>query len=332
MSSINSQLGVKVESTYGTAVVVDRFYQFNSMGVDYEHVRLRSEGLRSSGYAPLASQQRIAVQGAKVPVEMEWMTKGMGWWLPQMLGYGTTTGPTDSAYTHTGTLGALYGDYFTMQGNFPLNPAGTDQAITFAGCKVTDWELSCDVDGLMMFKPSVDARAVATGTALASASYPSGMVPYGWIDVAATIAGTAVAVKSWTVKCDSQLKADRYKQQASALKQEPTEDGQRKITWEAEIDFDSLTQHNRVRATVDANASVALVFTASCADSGVLIGASTPPSTTITMPKASFDKFDGLEMKGPDGPGISAKISGDVLWDGSNSPVTIAYVSADSTA
>lgn len=332
MSSINSQLGVKDESSYGTAVTVDRFYQFNQLGdIDYQQVRLVPKGIRASGWAPVASQQRIAVQGATVPVELEWMTKGMGWWLKHLLGGTATSGPTDSAYTHTGTVASLYGDSFTAQGNFPLNPAGTNQAITFAGCKVPSWELSCSApDGLMMLKADIDARSVTTATSLESASYPSAMVPYGWIDLAVTIGGTSVPVTDWTIKVDNALELERYKQQGSALKQEQTHAGMRKISFELTADFDSLTQHNRVRATVDANALAQTVITATCADTGTTIGASTQPSTTITLPKCSFDKIDGVGVN--EGKGIMQKLSGEVYWDGSSSLMTIAYVSADSTA
>lgn len=337
MSVINSQLGVKDETTYGTAVTVDRFYQFNRLG-DLETFQYRgvSKGIRSAGWAPRSDQQRVALMGGTLPFEMEWMSKSMGWWLKHLLGGTATSGPTDSAYTHTGTVASLYGDFFTAQTNIPFHPAGTSQPVTLLGTKVPSWELSCEVsdgdEGLMMLSGDFDAQQVVTSESLASASYTSGMVPYSWVDVAVTIGGTSVPISKWSLKCTSNLKTDRLHQRGSALKQEPTHAGQREFEVELTCDFDALTQWNRVRATVAANAFAQVIITCTIADTGTTIGSATQPSTTITIPKMRFDKIGGLGKEAPDGAGNEQTLSGPVLYDGSSSLVTIAYVSADSTA
>ena len=333
MSSINSQAGAKNETTYGTAATVDRFWQVMKHTVKPKQYRADGEGLRASGWVERSDQVRLAIQGGTVDAEFEWMTKGMGWWLLHMLGTTGTTGPTDSAYTHTGTVGSLYGDFFTYQGNFPLHPAGTDQALTLAGCKIPEWEISCDVDGKVMFKPKIDARSIADATALASASYASGAAPYDWVDVLITLGGTALPATSWSIKCDNDLDVEKYRQQGSALHDEPTHKGRRKITVEFDKDFADLTAvWNRVRATVASSSMAQLVITITAPDTGLTIGAATQPSTTITIPKLRLDDIDGIGKDGPDGDGIMHKATGVARWDGTNSPITIAYVSADATA
>lgn len=332
MSAIGSQLGVKDETTYATGVVVDRFYQLASYDVETTQVRLRPKQIRASGWAPLSSQQRVAIQGGTLACEMEWMSKGMGWWLKHLVGATATGSPSDSAYTHTGTIGSLWGDFFTAQVDAPFHPSGTSQALTLEGCKVASWELKCSApEDLMTLSMEIDAAEVVTGTALASASYPSGIMPYGWIDVACTIAGSAVTINSWSIKCNNNLDLERYHQRSSAIKLEPTHNGFREIEFEIECDFDSLTQYNRVRATASADATKAVVLTATMTDTGALIGSATNPSTTITIDAASFDEITGLGKDEPTGT-ITQTLSGVGLWDGTDSPLTIAYVSADSTA
>lgn len=333
MSSINSQTGVKDESTYGTAVTVDRFFQVMKHDIKTAQYRADGEGMRSSGWVERSDQVRVANQGGEVDAEFEWMTTGMGWWLKHLLGTTATGAATDSAYPHTGTVGSLYGDMFTYQGNFPLHPAGTDQALTLAGCKIPEFELSIEVDGKLMLKPKIDARSIADGTALASASYVAGGMPFNWVDCSATLGGTALPVGSFSIKVDNNLKTDRFKLQGSALKDQPTHKGRRKITVEFDKDFADLTAvWNRVRATVASSSMAQLIITFACPDTGATIGAGTQPSLVITIPKLRLDDIDKVGKDGPDGDGIEHKATGVARFDGTNSPMTMLYTSSDATA
>lgn len=333
MSAINSQLGCKIETTYGTDVVVDRFWSFTNASLKTKQQHLDGEGLRAAGIGLRSDQVRVHNQGGEVDLEMEWMTKGMGWWLLPMQGALATGAATDSAYPHTGTMATTYGDFFTAQVNMPLHPAGTDQAITLCGVKVLEWELSCDMDGKVMFKPKLDVREIDTSVGLASASYVASAVPYDWVDVSITLGGSALPVTGWTLKCNNNLDTERYHQQASAFKSEPTRKGHPVISFEFDKDFEALaTVWNRVRASVAANSMAQLVVTMSCSDTGQTIGSATQPSTVITIPKLRLDDIDGLTVSGPDHAGIKSKGSGLARYDGSNNLMTILYTSSDSTA
>lgn len=333
MSAINSQIGCKDESTYQTDVTVDRFWQFTNASLKTKQVRFDGEGLRSAGRGLRSDQVRVHKQGGELSLEMEWMTKGMGWWLKHMQGALATGAATDSAYPHTGTIATLYGDFFTCQGNFPLHPAGTDQAMTLAGCKIPEWELSCSMDGKVMFKPTIDAAEVDDAVGLASASYVASAVPNEWVDVSITLGGSALPVTGWTLKCNNNLDTERFHQRASAYKSEPTHKGHPEITFEFDKDFEALaTVWNRVRATVAANSMAQLIVTISCTDTGQTIGSATAPSTVITIPKLRLDDIDGLTVSGPDHGGIKSKGSGLARYDGSNNLMTILYTSSDATA
>lgn len=142
---------------------------------------------------------------------------------------------------------------------------------------------------------------------------------------AVTYQGASLPAKDWKIHVDNGLDVGRYKIRSSGLKQIPMEAKQREITWEATIDWDGLTQYNRFASTLGTGVGGTMVATFTAP---TLIGTATYPSITFTAPYARIDKMP-LEV---DGNGLlQTKISGRVLYDGTNSAVTVAYVSADTT-
>src|SRR5688500_1779191 len=124
MAQLDHQLGIVDEVTYGTAVTVTKFFEYNSESI--EETAGRTEGnpmragftLRNDRFTPYFS-------GAARSIELDVMTKGFGYWLKHMTGAVATTGPAETVvYTHTGTFGDLLGDFFTCQVNRPFHPAG----------------------------------------------------------------------------------------------------------------------------------------------------------------------------------------------------------------
>lgn len=326
-----AQLGIVDESTYGTPVTVTRFYEFNKDGIRFKPGRVKSAGLRS-GHRTMRNDRAVPHRGmgAAGPIELDVMTKGFALLLKHCLGTVGTAGPTDSVYTHTIAEGAINGKSFTAQSNRPFHPADTDQAFTYHGCKVTSWELSQQVaddsGGILKLTVDVDAEDFDTSTGLASASYTASTLPYAWTHLAVTIGGSSVPVKSFKVGCDNRLTAgmDRAYARASSLKQEPVEAGLRGWYGELVADFSDLTQHNRVTAAVAASMYAQIVATWT---HDVLAGVSTYPSIVCTIPAARFD--DGLpEM---DGNPLQVAYRFEPTYNGSASPVTLAYASTDAT-
>lgn len=323
---IVSQLGAKKETTYGTAVTVDRFFEFVSESIALETGRAESEGLRSGQRVARTDRFVPYILGAAGSVTIEPASKGFGFWLEHMLGTVATTGPTDSAYTHTATVGDLWGKSFTLQVNRPLGPSGsTNQAFTWEGGKVTKWTLSCKTEGLLKFEVDLIFEDETTATALASASYPASTEALSWARADATIGGTAVPVTSWSVSCDNKLKTDRHFLASSTRRAQSAEEAMREITFSAECDWTDLTHYNRFRAETAAGTLASVVTTAKAP---TLIGATTYPGVTVTMPLVRFDE------PGPtvDGPGLMMQtIGGKALTDGSQQPISVAYVTTDTT-
>jgi hypothetical protein len=323
---MNTQLGIKAESTWGTPVTVDRFYEFNSESLDTETARVESAGLRTGQRVQRSDRFVPYILGAAGTIEMEVLSSGFGLWFTHALGAVSTGTVTDSTYTHTFTVGTLLAKGLTVQVNRPLHPAGTNQAFTYEGMKVSKWGLSCDTEGLLMLSVDLVGETGLTATALATASYPTGMEHLSWAGGVVEIADTAVPVTSFSVEVDNGLDTARHKLRANTLRQEPVEATQREITFSLTADFDSLAQHNRVKSVTAAGALAKLegIWTAP-----TLAGVSTYPSLKVEIPAARFDEISDYTVSSTEP--LMQTLSGRGLYNGTDSPISVFYVSVDAT-
>lgn len=107
------------------------------------------------------------------------------------------------------------------------------------------------------------------GIALASASYPSGLVPFVYHEGSVSVAGSSVFCKKFSMKGNNGLAADRYGL-GSRERRQPIEAAKHEITGSLDLEWESRTQYDRyVRES-----EVALVF--------ALTHASTGHSITVT--------------------------------------------------
>lgn len=322
---LDHQIGFADESVYGTPVTVSRFFEYNSEGIAESEGRTEGDPLRVGTYARRSDRFTPYFAGAAGTVQLDVMSKGFGYFLKHMLGTVATTGPAETVvYTHTGTVGELLGDYFTCQVNRPFHPSGTNQAFTYSGGKVTEWTLSNSVDGNLVLDLGMDFQQVATATALASASYPSGMDNLTWAGGVVTVGGTQFDVTEISVSGNNGLDVERRQIRGNTLKKEPTA-GRREITWSLSADFDSLTQRNRAHAAARADALASIVATW---NGPTLAGTTLYPQYKVTIPAARFDSWEAAAA-GPDA--ISQSLSGVGLFDGTNSAISVAYQTVDTT-
>ena len=325
MTSMSTVVGVKDEVTYGTPVTVDRFFEINDEQVEPEVWRYESNAMRSGLRVAQSARSEPALIGAGGPVTLDVPTKGWGWWLKHLLGTTATGSVTDSNYTHTGTVGSLYGDFFTMQIQRAFNPSGTLQQFTYHGGKVKSWSLGCDLDGVLVMEVDCDFEDVDTSTSAASVSYPSDFRVFSWAGGSYTIGGSAKEVRNFSISGDNALNVGRRYQRTSPLKREPVEDGLRSYEWSALVDFTDLTDYNRMVSNTRASIFDAVVGTWV---GPIAHGGSTLPQVQVTLPAARFDVGPPVS----NGSAITCQIGGKVLYDGTNSPVTITYRTTDATA
>lgn len=323
---IETQLGTKDETTYGTAVTVDRFIPFLSESIQPETFRTRTPGLRAGKRTARTDEYVAGITGYAGSIEVPVESLGFGVWLKRALGAVSTSGPTGGAYQHVGVIDPdVCVPSFTMQVNRAFAPcAVTDQAFTWEGCQVSSWELNVSVDEVVKFSAEIIAEDGTTGTALAAASYPAAE-PLAWSKASLTVGGTSVPVTSFSLKCNNNLKTDRHYLQNSARRSEAARDDFPEVTVEFEADFSSLTQYNRFVAETAAGTRAALVFAAT---SVTAITTGVFPGVSISLPAVDFTELsvavEGTEM-------LMQSITGTVLDNGTDQPISFTYTSADVT-
>lgn len=256
-SGLASQLGLKEEVTWGTAVTPDRFYEIRSLSIKQEIERIESEAIRA-GTRVMRSDDWLA--GRKVvagDIELELSSKNWALLGKHMFGGIVTAGA--GPYTHTLTPGDLTGKGLTIQGGLP-DTAGTVQPFTWAGCKVASWEMSFDNQGLVPVTLSVVGKSETTATGLATAAYTSSNALLSFTHGAITLGGSSFKVRSGSLSGDNGLNAERFYVGQDATS-EPLEAALRDYSGTLECDFESLTAYNRfVNGT---EAALVLTFTRS---------------------------------------------------------------------
>lgn len=326
MGVLDHQLMIGAESVYGTAVTPNRTFEFNSEGIAEAYARVESEALRVGQYTSRSDRWTPYFSGAAGPVQMDVMTKGFGIWLTHMLGgIATSAVGGDGQYVHTASVADLLGKSLTLQVNRPFSPSGTNQAFTYEGGKVTEWELANSVEGNLVLDVGMDFQQVSTTTALATAAYPASMDNFTWAGGEILIGGAAYDVTEFSVSCNNNLDVDRRQIRLNTDKKEPT-GGKREIAFSLSADFDSLANRNRAASATRAGALAAIV---SRWVGPIVIGGTTYPEIKVTIAAGRFDEWSAA-VGGPEA--ITQELSGIGLYDGTNTPVKIEYTSSDSTA
>jgi hypothetical protein len=325
LAETDFQVGFANETTHGTPAPVTRFYEFDSESIEETYGRTEGDPLRTGTGYRRNDRHTPYFAGAAGSLSLPVMTKGFGYFLPHMLGAVATTGPTDSRYVHTGTEASIFGDFFTCQVNRPFHPAGTNQAFTYGGGKITEWTLSNAVDGNLMLELSLDFASVSTAVALATASYPTAMDNFAWAGGVVQIGGSAYDLTEFSLQNSVGSATDRRQIRGNTQKKEQTT-GRREASFSVKADFESMTQRTRAAATVKATNYAQIIATWT---GPTLIGATAYPEYVVTIPAARFDAWKAAV----DGPtGLEQELSGVVGWNGSASPITIEVKSADVTA
>lgn len=326
MGALDQQVMFGAESTYGLLATPSRAYEFNNESIEDSFARTEGDPLRVGTYVRRSDRFTPYYEQGAGSVEFDVMTKGFGFLLGHMLGSVVTAGPTEtSVYTHTATMTDLFGKSLTCQVGRPFHPSGTVQPFTYRGGKITEWELSNSVGDNLVLSCSFDFQQVDTTTPLATAAYPAGMENLTWAGGTITVGGVQAELTEFSVQGNNGLNTDRRYIRGNTDKKEPV-GGRREVTFSLEADFDSLAHRTRAAATSGAGATAAIVAKW---EGPTLLGTTIKPSLQINIPAARFDEWSAAN-EGPEG--IMQSLSGVGLYDGSSSPVSAVYRSADAVA
>lgn len=338
-TGLDAQLGVKLETTVGTAVTVDKFLEFNSEGFEFDPSYIEPEGLRVGVKFKRGSrlvQSRKQVSGS---IELNYATRGMGTLWKAALG-STVTTPTlvlGSAYKQIHQTGDLLGKSLTVQVGRPepISPY-TVRAHTYSGCKVTGWEFSVSDNEVAKLKLDLDGWDETTATALATASYVAaeefnfsqctalklGVSIAGTTELTAS-AGTAVSavVNKLTIKGDNALATERYGLGNAGIKKEQLENGIPTITGTFEAEYSKTEFYDVFKAGTAT--SLQILF------EGSVISGTDKNTLEFIAPEIRIKKVTPT-VEGPDI--IKGNVEFEVYSNGTLNPFQVKVISADSAA
>jgi len=311
-SGLAAQLGIGIETTVGTAAIPTRFYEFTSESIVQTIERIESNGLRA-GSRVLRSDRYVSGQKAiEGSVELPVTAGNFGILFKHALGANATSG--SDPYTHAATMADPFGLGLTVEIGRPGND-GTVRAFTYAGCKIKTLDLKCAVGDLLSAELGiVGSTAEATGT-ITAASYGSTLEVVSFTGAAISVGGTSYPCKDFSLSLDNGLDAERYVLGANTTR-EPVAANMAEVTGSLTAEFVDLVAYNRVvNAT---HGAITAVFTG--ADG---------KTVTVSVPVARFDG-DTPNVGGPEI--VDQQLTFKGLFNGTDSPVAITTINADSAA
>ena len=243
-TGLAAQLGVGVESSWGTRVAPSRFLEITSESLKLDIQRVESAGLRAGRrYTRGYHENRKGIAGA---ISGEVPTKGFGLIANHIMGAVATATPSGGTLTrdHTATPGDQDGKSFSIQVGRP-DLGGTVRPFDYTGCKIVSAEFANSVDGILTYTLTIDGQDEATDQSLATASYPTGLDQFFFAGAVLKLDDVETDVKDVNFSISNGLKTDRYYLRNSSLKKEQIEDtAPREVTGTFNADFSDMTLYN----------------------------------------------------------------------------------------
>lgn len=230
------QIGIKSESVWGTAVVVDTFVPVLDAKFSIDEGYMRPKGIRAGrrtqNPATLGERKVTGTTMFELPPVSSSVL------LKHFFGAVSTTGA--GPYTHTFTPGAHLAKSFTQQLGIS-DATDTIRAFTASGCKINNAEISAAIGEYAKASYDWTARDVVTATALATASYTAGLTPFTYVQGSITVNGAAVAsARKMSLKITKALNDTRFVLGSRNIKEQLEVE---RFIYQTEItaDFDDLT-------------------------------------------------------------------------------------------
>jgi hypothetical protein len=200
-SGLDAQLGIGIETTWGTGVTVDRFYEFVSESLTMEPSWLEPSALRAGTKFKRAGRVRQSRRTVGGDIVLEHATRGMGrLWKAALAS--PIASPAQIASTTAYEQIHVPGDYrglgMTVQVGRPEPGTGVNRAFTYRGCKVTAWSLSIRDQEVPQLTLTLDGRDESVVVALASPSYIAGSSVFDFSQASLRLGGTAATASGKT--------------------------------------------------------------------------------------------------------------------------------------
>jgi len=307
---------------YGSGATATRFLEIDSESLGLDVGRIESAALRAGNRVLRTDRWVSGKRDASGDINFEVATTGFGLLFKQMFGASAITTPTNGVLTrdHTYTIADPTAQSQVYQFGRP-DTNGNANPFTYPGGKIMSWELSTDIDGLLMLKVTVNCQDEQQTVALAAAAFPT-QQPLSWVGGAISMGGANVGYcTKISVTGDLALNAGRYFQNNSVLKKEPLPNAFANLGGTVSLEFFDTSAYNRY-----VNGQLAQIVTTW---TGPQIEAVTPTyfnTVQATIPNARFDgttpNIAGADVLAFDQPFKA-------LYDGASSPITLLYRTTD---
>jgi len=324
-SGLDAQLGIGVESTYGTRVAPTTFLPFESESLALTQEYIANQPLMSGVMVQPQGYHVSSTRSVEGSIEMLLHDRGMGKILNLLTG-STVTPATPAGATNTRTqtfpigLTSPVGKSVSIQVGRP-DTSGTVRPFDYIGAKITEATIAVEAGEAATLGLSIDARDEKTDQTLATPTYSAAARPFGFKNWSITVGGNAVAnVRSLTITVPLGMATDRYHLGNSGVKDEPLLNAQSEIAVSATLEFASLADHNRFR-----NESVVALVASAQND---LIEGSHYYKTQITVPAAKQVSSNPV-VAGPDL--VTSDVEFRALWNGTDAPLTIVTTNTDTS-
>lgn len=189
-TQLDSSIGIKKETVYGTAATVDAFLEFESEDFGYTPTIEQSKAQRYGRRVDAADRRVVTKKKVGGSVEVALLTKGLGKLFEAALGKAVSTLSGTAAYQQLFT--PAKDDWlpsYTIQKGVP-QLGGSVKPQTYTGCVCSGFELSVKNSSAPTVKFTFAGKGVDTSTALAPTAYPADVEELSFIDGAIAVGGS----------------------------------------------------------------------------------------------------------------------------------------------
>lgn len=328
-SGLSGSVGIKKETTYGTRVAPDLFFEFATEGGVRNQRYLESRMIRSGRFFQSAPRRVLTTRDAGFSMSGEVPNKGFGSILDLL--HGNTVTPAQqaatTAYLQTHNLTGDPTKSITAQVGKP-STNGTVNPFEYPGSMLNAFTLSCAVDGWLEFTAGFDSQDEDVGQSYATPSYATSLEGFNFQQCVVTVNSvvqnltTGTLVRSMGMDLSLPRANERFGLRSAATKAKPILNDYTPGSGTIGVEFTDMTQYGLYTA----GTKVPIIFAFTSAS---LAGTAIPFSLTITIASAQFTGATP-QVSGPDILSFEAPFT--ILDDGTNPPVKFELMEVRTTA
>lgn len=299
-AGIGSQFGAKKESVWGTAVTVDKFFEFESESLALDRNYYDGLGLRAGRTFAPSSRTKATTRMAGGDLQVTFPQKLGGFFLDLMVAPTITpVVATGSAFNSTFLIGAsVPTKSATLQVNKPTTGA-VDTAFTYPGSVLVGASFSMETGGALMAtftwacKDETTPATTPAGAALATATYVAGNDVWPHQEMAVTYAGGSAPVTAVNWTWTQPFAAERFFLDGTATRAKPIPNGLATVTGTMTSEYFDQTFYAAFRS--GAFASLVCTATGTTAISGAEFPTFTNTFSAVQI-RGSSPQVDGPDL------------------------------------